>query len=162
LSSCGIRTKLQERKQGSLQMSGFLGQVLGGLMGGGQPGQQSPIVGVLQQVLTTREGNASGLQGLLTRFEAAGLGNQAQSWVGTGENKPVSSGQISQVFSEDEISGWASQAGTTPEAMRQVLSQALPHVVDHLTPGGQMPAQTTDISGMLMNLLRSSGTTRQA
>jgi uncharacterized protein YidB (DUF937 family) len=89
------------------------------------------------------------------------LGNQAQSWVGTSENLPVSGDQIGQVFTQDEITGWARQAGTTPEAIRQVLSEALPHVVDRLTPGGQMPARTADLSGMLANLLGSRGATRQ-
>jgi uncharacterized protein YidB (DUF937 family) len=141
-------------------MSGFLGQVLGGLMGG-QQAQSSPLIGVLQQVLSTRDGTATGLPALLARFQAAGLGNQAQSWVSSGENLPVSSDQVSHVFSPDEIAGWASQAGTTPEAMRQVLSQALPHIVDRLTPAGQMPAHTADLSGMLTSLLGGSGPTRQ-
>ena len=32
------------------------------------------------------------------------------------------------------------QAGTTPEKFCTVLAQALPHAVDHVTPGGQVPA----------------------
>ena len=142
-------------------MSGILGQVLGGWMGGGQQGQ-SPMVAILQQVLASREGNQTGLSALISRFEAAGLGQQAQSWVGTGANQPVSHDQIGQVFNENQINAWAGQAGTTPDAMRQVLAQALPHVVDHLTPGGQMPPPNADLSGTLMNLLGAVGRTRQA
>jgi uncharacterized protein YidB (DUF937 family) len=141
-------------------MSGMLGQILGGFLGGGQPGQpgqQSPLVGILQQVLASGgqggAGGAGGIPAIVSRFEAAGLGQQVQSWVGTGTNQPVSADQVGQVFPPEQISQWAAQAGTTPDAMRQVLAEALPHAVDHLTPGGQPPAQTADISGMLQGLL---------
>jgi uncharacterized protein YidB (DUF937 family) len=141
-------------------MSGMLGQILGGFLGGGQPGQPgqpSPLVGILQQVLASGgqggTGGAGGISAIVSRFEAAGLGQQAQSWVGTGANQPVSADQVGQVFPPEQISHWATQAGTTPDAMRQVLAEALPHAVDHLTPGGQPPAQTADISGMLQGLL---------
>jgi uncharacterized protein YidB (DUF937 family) len=150
-------------------MSGMLGQLLGGLLGGGQPGQpgqpaqQSPIMGILQQVLASGgQGGAGGVSAVVSRFEAAGLGQQAQSWVGTGANQPVTPDQVGQAFSPEQINGWASQAGTTPDAMRQVLAEALPHAVDHLTPGGQPPAQTADISGMLQGLLTQLGGARRA
>lgn len=146
-------------------MSGMLGQLLGGLMGGGQqPAQQSPMFAILQQVLASGGGSGSagggGLATLISRFQAAGLGQQAQSWVGTGQNLPVAPDQLEQVFTPTQIDSWARQAGTSPDAMRQVLSQALPHVVDHMTPGGQVPPPSADLSGLLMRVL-SGGTTRQ-
>jgi uncharacterized protein YidB (DUF937 family) len=152
-------------------MSGMLGQLLGGLLGGGQPGQpgqpvqQSPLMGILQQVLASGgqgQGTAGGVSAVVSRFEAAGLGQHAQSWVGTGANHPVTPDQVGQVFAPEQINQWATQAGTTPEAMRQVLAEALPHTVDHLTPGGQPPAQTADLSGMLQGLLTQLSGTRRA
>ena len=134
-------------------MSGMLGQILGGLMGGGQQGQGSPMVAILQQVLATKQDGTGGVAALVSKFQAAGLGQQAQSWVGTGANQPVSAEHVGQVFTPDQIQHWATQAGTTPDAMRQVLAEALPHVVDHVTPGGQLPAQSADVSGMLQSLL---------
>ncbi len=129
-------------------MSGIFGQLLGGLLGGGGQGQ-SPLAGVLQQILAQQ----GGVGGLVSRFERAGLGTQANSWVGTGPNQPVTPDQVGQVFTPDQIGAWAAQAGTTPDAMRQVLAEALPHTVDHLTPGGQAPAPGADIAGMLQGLL---------
>jgi len=41
--------------------------------------------------------------------------------------------------------------------MRQVLAQAIPHVVDHATPGGQVPAQMPDLAGLLGKLLGGQG-----
>jgi uncharacterized protein YidB (DUF937 family) len=132
-------------------MSSFVGQILGNIMGGQQAGNSSAIAGILQQVLA---GNGGGVSSIVSRFEAAGLGNQAQSWVSTGQNMPVSADQIGSVFSADQISGWATQAGTTPDKLRAVLAEALPHAVDHVTPGGQVPepSATPDLSSQLGRL----------
>ena len=103
-----------------------------------------------------------GVAAVISKFQNAGLGQAVQSWVGTGTNAPVSGDQVAQVFSPDQINGWAAQAGTTPDAMRDVLAQAVPHMVDHLTPGGQVPAQTqtADLSSLLGRLMGGTGGTR--
>ena len=133
-------------------MSGMLGQLLGGLMGSGGQGQ-SPLVNVLQQVLAQQ----GGVGGLVSKFQQAGYGQQANSWVGASANQPVSPEQVGHVFAPEQIEQWATQAGTTPDAMRQVLAEAVPHTVDQLTPGGQVPppaqTQSADIGGMLQGLL---------
>ncbi len=144
-------------------MSGTLGQLLGGLLGGGQQGQQSPIVGILEQVLATKDNNGNtGVAAILSRFQAAGAGQQAQSWVATGSNQPVSSDQVAEAFGPDQIEAWAKQAGTTPDAMRQVLSEAVPHMVDHLTPSGEVQTPSANLTGVLRGLLGNLGGPRQA
>jgi uncharacterized protein YidB (DUF937 family) len=55
---------------------------------------------------------------------------------------PISADHIGQVFSPEEIDGWAAQAGTTPDK-RSVLAEALPHAVNHLTPDGQPPEMSS-------------------
>ena len=99
-----------------------------------------------------KDGNQTGVAALVSRFEGAGLGQQAQSWVGTGENAPISADHIAQVFTPEEIQGWAKQAGTTPEAIQGVLAEALPRVVDHLTPAGQVPSQAPDVNAVIGRL----------
>jgi uncharacterized protein YidB (DUF937 family) len=135
-------------------MSGFLGQMLGSIMAGQQGGQPNAIAGILQQVLAS---NGGGVAGLISRFEAAGLGAHAQSWVSDGENMPVSAGQIGQVFSPEQLQGWASQAGTTPDKLQAVLAEALPHAVNHVTPGGQVPDAnaTPDLSSLMSRFFGS-------
>jgi uncharacterized protein YidB (DUF937 family) len=81
-------------------MSGIVNQILGGLMGGAQGNQSTALTGILQQVLSS---NGGGVASLMSRFEAAGLGSHAQSWVSTGENMPASADQIGKVFSAEEI-----------------------------------------------------------
>lgn len=60
---------------------------------------------------------------------------------------------MGQVFSSQEIQSWAQQAGTTPDKMKQVLAEAVPHVVDHATPNGNIPDQTPNLSRLIGNLL---------
>jgi uncharacterized protein YidB (DUF937 family) len=129
-------------------MSGFFGQMLGSFAGG----QSTAISGILQQVLAADGG---GVSSLISRFEAAGLGDHVQSWVSNGENRPISADQVGDAFSADEIEGWANQAGTTPDKMREVLAAALPHAVDHVTPGGQVtePDAMPDLSSLISRFL---------
>jgi len=138
-------------------MSGFLGQILGSLMGSGTGGeagqgavQPTALAGVLRQVLVTN----GGVAGLVSQFQAAGLGPHVQSWVGDGANQPISPEQIGQVFSDDQLARWAEQAGTTPDKMRAVLAEALPHAVDHATPEGMVPQSgaVPDLSGLVGRL----------
>lgn len=130
-------------------MSGLLGELLGG---GPQGGKANMIATVLQQVLASRGG---GIASLISRFEDAGLGNQARSWVSNDANQPISPEHVDQVFSQDEIAGWATQAGTTPDKMRAILAEALPHAVDHSTPNGQIPAAgaAPDLGSLIGNFL---------
>ena len=148
-------------------MSGFVGQILQGVLGGGgQAGSSSILNGVLQQVLAVKDGDKEGVAAIIQKFQNAGLGTQVQSWIGSGTNQPISTDHVSSVFSPEQIQGWAQQSGTTPDAIRSVLAEAIPHVVDHLTPGGQVPAQTppqmVDLAGILGRLMGSTGTTRPA
>jgi uncharacterized protein YidB (DUF937 family) len=127
-------------------MSGILGSILGSLSQSQRDGQPNALAGVLQQVLTQ---NGGGVNALLSRFQEAGLGTQAQSWVSTEPNQPISSDHIDQVFNQDEISGWAAQAGTSPDKMREVLAEALPQAVNHVTPNGQVPDQVPSLSSLI-------------
>jgi uncharacterized protein YidB (DUF937 family) len=102
----------------------------------------------LQQLLAA---NGGGVASVISQFEAAGLGSNAQSWVSPGANQPVSAEQIGEVFSPEQIKGWATQADTTPDKLCAVLAEALPHAVDHVTPGGQIPAPNSipDLSSLV-------------
>ena len=103
------------------QGSGGLGDLLGGLLGGGAAG------------------GTGGLGDLLQRFQQAGYGEQAQSWVGTGQNLPVSPDIIGQIFGSGGLSQIARQAGLSEQETSEGLAQLLPDVVDRFTPGGQVP-----------------------
>lgn len=130
---------------------GALG-ALGGLLGGGG-GQQAAGSGPgLGAVL----GGVGGLGGLLGMMKQAGLGEQADSWVSTGENMPVDGQQISQVFGNERIQQMAQQFGLSPEEVSGHLAQILPEVVNHVTPNGAVPQQD-ELGGTIGSLLGMLG-----
>ena len=125
---------------------GILESVIGTLLGGSQGGAAAPLGGGLSSVLGGSQagsagagGMAGGLGGLLSQFQQAGLGNIAQSWIGNGANQPVSPQQLQNVFGENQVQDMANQAGMQKGDFLSQLSQHLPHAVDQMTPGGQVP-----------------------
>ncbi|CDW93803.1 MULTISPECIES: YidB family protein [unclassified Thiomonas] len=117
-------------------VSGGLGQMLGGQQAQGAAGD-NPMLQVVMGLMN----NSGGLSGLLDKFQQGGLGDLVQSWVGTGSNLPISAEQIQQVLGSGALGDIASKLGIQPEQAAGELSQALPDVVDKLTPGGQLPAE---------------------
>jgi uncharacterized protein YidB (DUF937 family) len=103
---------------GAPQRGGGIGDVLGGAGGGGSLG---------------------GLGALLESLQRAGYGDQARSWVGRGENSPISPGAMEQVFGRGGLAEIARQTGITEAEASEGLSQLLPEVVDRVTPGGAVP-----------------------
>ena len=108
---------------------GLLDGVLGGIVGAEVNNLVSGII--------ERHG---GVQGLISQFEQKGLGAVAQSWVGTGANQPISADQLHQVLGSDTVTQLAARFGINPQDLLQKVSQALPQVVDKMTPGGVVPS----------------------
>lgn len=128
---------------------GLMG-LLGGLTGGGAtPEQHSGIANALLEHVQGREG---GLGGLLQSFQSAGLGQQANSWVSTGQNQQVSPDQVEQGLGSGPLNQIASRAGVSPAIAKVALAAILPMVVDHLTPEGQVPHGGM-LSGMIGRLI---------
>ena len=103
------------------------------------------------------DGNHGGLGGVMDKFNQAGLGDAARSWVGTGDNVPVSGDQVSGALGQGTINDVAGKLGINPGMAASVLAAVLPAVIDRMTPHGQAPAgglgSTGDILGQLGGLL---------
>jgi uncharacterized protein YidB (DUF937 family) len=84
-------------------------------------------------------GLLGGLGGLLDKLQKGGLGNAINSWIGTGQNQPVSPGQLGSALGPDIIKMLAQRSGLSEEEITKQLSQILPGVVDKLTPHGRLP-----------------------
>jgi uncharacterized protein YidB (DUF937 family) len=69
------------------------------------------------------------------------MASQADSWVGTGPNEPVTQGQVQQVIGEDEIAQIAAKLGVSNEEAAQALVDVLPQVVDRVSPEGHLPPE---------------------
>jgi uncharacterized protein YidB (DUF937 family) len=99
----------------------------------------SAIVSEVLSTLRGQGGATNGLSSLLQAFEAGGLGHLFQSWVGSGQNLPVSPQQIQSVLGNSGMLQRIAQAtGMQPADVAQHLSAVLPQIVDHLTPNGQI------------------------
>jgi uncharacterized protein YidB (DUF937 family) len=85
------------------------------------------------------ESPAGGLGGLVDAFKKAGLGDKADSWVGTGTNAPVSEPEVEKGLGGDVLDGLAQQTGLSREELLKRLSAVLPDMVDKMTPGGRIP-----------------------
>src|SRR3954471_18684172 len=111
-----------------------LGQQVGGnALGGLQGNQQGALLGAVSTLIA----NSGGLSGLMSKFQQHGLGEHMQSWIGKGENKPITGEHVEQVFGADQIQQVAQQTGTEPAHASGLIASILPHIVDRLTPQGQ-------------------------
>ncbi len=144
---------------------GLLDSVLGAVMGGAQPqaGASSGLggglggnLGALLPVITSMLANGSqqgGLGGLMEKFNQAGMGDVIGSWVGKGENMPISADQLSSVLGSGAIGDIAAKLGMSQGEAGGALAQMLPGIIDQLTPHGNAPAGGLGGAGDLMGML---------
>jgi uncharacterized protein YidB (DUF937 family) len=109
----------------------------GALFGGG--GSAKPASAPAQPGADEGGGLLGGLGGLLEKLQKGGLGDVANSWVGPGQNKPVSPGQLGPALGNDLIKTLSQRSGIPEDELMKQLSQILPGVVDKLTPQGRVP-----------------------
>src|SRR5215470_1711750 len=129
---------------------GLLDSLLGGLMGGGAQQQgQSPLVQAALQLIQQN----GGLPGIISKFQNGGMGAQVGSWVGTGANMPISGGQLQEILGSGSIGQIAQQLGLSHGDASSGLAQALPQIIDKLTPTGQVPADHSDMLAQALQAL---------
>ena len=95
------------------------------------------IPAVLSEVLGS--GNQGGLSAIVARLEQAGLGEQVKSWIGTGQNLPITADQLQQVLGSDTVKQLAARFNIPVDQMSKVLAQQLPGAVDSASPDGKLP-----------------------
>jgi uncharacterized protein YidB (DUF937 family) len=96
---------------------------------------------LLQAALSmlANNGQTGGLSGLVERFQEAGLGNAVSSWIGTGQNVPITGAQVQQALGEGQLQQISEESGLPQNEAADSLSEILPHLVDKLTPAGHVP-----------------------
>ena len=150
----------------------LLKSVLGGLAAAAQGNTpQTPAAGgvdlaalapVLMELLAGKSGGAGaasgGLGGLVEQLTRGGLGDVVQSWIAHGQNMPVSGAQLESALGGDVLGRLGGQLGMNGGQLSDVLAQALPGLIDRMTPDGQLPqrgaGQGPDLGALLGQLLR--------
>ena len=108
---------------------GLFDGILGGFIGG----QMATVVNHLIE-------EHGGVQGIVSELQAKGLGGTVQSWVGAGENQPISADLLHQALGSQQIAALAAKIGVSPDVLAAKLSEVLPTAIDKLTPGGTLPS----------------------
>jgi uncharacterized protein YidB (DUF937 family) len=135
-------------------LDGILGSLAGSVLGGNQQaGGGNQLVQLALQVLQQN----GGLTGVLDRFRASGLGQQADSWVSTGQNLPISPDQISQVLGGANLGDLAAKFGLPTGTATSGLAQLLPQLIDKMTPQGQVPEGHEDLISQGLAMLGQLG-----
>ena len=145
---------------GNQASGGALGNILGNVLGGSNQSGGGALGNILGSVLGggaqahEQAGTqmAGGLGNLTDMLSQLGLGDQVKSWVGTGENLPVTAEQIQNTLGQNGTLGQiASQAGVSETEAAGGLAELLPGLINKLTPNGQIDAN--DITSILGSLL---------
>jgi uncharacterized protein YidB (DUF937 family) len=141
----GLNSLLGKSGDQAIDLPDWAGPALMGVVGaiggkavGGAAGGGGGLGAVLGGVLGTAAGSG-GLEGLIDKFKGAGAEQQAQSWVSTGPNEPVDPQTVENALGSDAISKLAAESGATPDEVKATLANAIPQVVDKMTPEGSVP-----------------------
>ena len=84
-------------------------------------------------------GLLGGLGGLLEKLQQSGHGEVTKSWIGSGQNQPISPGSLGSALGPSIIKALAEKTGLSEQEVTTHLSQLLPGLVDKLTPQGRLP-----------------------
>ncbi|MFY9642749.1 MAG: YidB family protein [Rhodomicrobium sp.] len=105
--------------------------LLDGLLGGAVGAEMVTVVNGLIE-------KHGGVKGIVSEFQQNGFGPTIQSWVGNGENLPISPDQVKQALGSDTVQQFAAKLGIPPDQLAQKLSQFLPQAIDKMTPEGKV------------------------
>jgi len=116
---------------------------------GAQQGQHATAVGAILSYINSPQ--VGGIAGLQSMSQQGGLGHILSSWVSSGQNLPISASQLQNVLHSGALQEAAQQAGMDPVQLTNMMSSLLPHLVDKLTPSGQLP-DASSLQQMLKGL----------
>ncbi|MDB5450206.1 MAG: hypothetical protein JWQ52_1334 [Phenylobacterium sp.] len=114
-------------------LGGLLGG-LGGMLGGGGLG------GILGSL-----GGAGALGSLVRQFQQKGMGQQVNSWVGSGQNQPIAPHEVEQVLGEDTLQQLEQHSGLGRQELLAQLAHELPQAISQATPQGRVPESDEEL-----------------
>jgi len=121
------------------------GSVLGKLSG-----EQGGMAQIAMELLNQN----GGIAGVLEKFKANGLGAAVDSWVGKGENLPISSADVVNVLGSQDIAQLAAKFGFTPQMLSSKIAEHLPMLIDQLTPKGEVSGESNNLLSTMLSMLK--------
>ncbi len=73
---------------------------------------------------------------LIEQLNAQGLGAKVNSWLGQGENQPLTADEVRQALGNQKLQEMASSLGIPVEQIAESLAKSLPAAVDQASPNG--------------------------
>jgi len=92
---------------------------------------------VMSEVMGT--GSQGGLSAIVAKLQQAGFGDQVKSWIGNGQNLPITADQLKQVLGNDTVRQIAAKYNIPIDQVAEVLAHQLPLAVDKASPDGKLP-----------------------
>lgn len=129
--------------------------------GAGGTADPAAALGGLSQAIQ----GAGGIDGILDKLRAGGLGGEVNSWVSTGANQPVAPEALGQALGPDTVQELSSGSGIEIGQLLPMLAAFLPQIVNTLTPDGSVPSGglngaaggMPDLGGLLGGLTGGTG-----
>lgn len=100
--------------------------------------QARPLLGLLLAIIF--DPRRGGFPGFVDQLRQGGAGDQSVSWIGRGENRPISSAQVEQALGLELLDWLATKLQLQRGTLTTALTAMLPGVIDKLTPDGITPS----------------------
>jgi len=109
--------------------------------------------GGIMDALSGLTGGNLDMGSLMGKLKEGGLGSQVESWMGDGDNEPVSAEQLKSALGEEQMAAASEKMGVDADSAAQQMSEALPDLADKFSGGGSL----LDSSGLMDKLGGASG-----
>ena len=126
----------------AIAAAALLGGRAMGAFGGGSAAAPSPTTAPPATSGQPQGGLLGSLSGLIQSFQQSGHGDTINSWIGPGQNQPITPDQLHQALGPQAVDNLSRLTGVAAPDLMSELSRVLPDIVDKLTPHGRMPDQT--------------------
>ncbi|HCB3598828.1 YidB family protein [Serratia marcescens] len=128
---------------------GLFDSVLGNILGGSANGKGIDYIAIMQWV--EQQG---GLQAILDKFRQGQFGDIVGSWLGNGENQPITGDHVQQALGSDAINQLAEKLGIDPAQASSTIAQFLPTVTDAASPNGEVQQDSNELGDMVGKLFK--------
>ncbi|NJO56056.1 MAG: DUF937 domain-containing protein, partial [Rhodospirillales bacterium] len=111
-------------------------------------GKAAPLVTESVRLMTNEQ--SGGLAGFIDRFKRAGMEDLVSSWIGKGQNQPISADQVQSAVGSSFLDNLGKRVGLSGSSLTAPLAFLIPKVIDFLTPNGSIPTTLpTEVRTML-------------